>query len=97
MSVVLRVTGDPAAIGTALRRAVAEIDPRVPVSRVRTMDGIVAASAQHYVPSDYPRMIVKALMSCCKDWGKTGDPVPPLIARQFCRLPGVNTLPKVRT
>ncbi len=44
MDVVVRVAGDPAAAGEALRRAVAEADPDVPVSKVRTLDGIVAAS-----------------------------------------------------
>ncbi|HEV3459011.1 MAG TPA: ABC transporter permease [Thermoanaerobaculia bacterium] len=44
MDVVVRVAGDPAAAGAALRRAVAEADPNVPVSNVRTLDGIVTAS-----------------------------------------------------
>jgi putative ABC transport system permease protein len=44
MDVVLRVADDPAAAGAALRRAVAATDPNVPVSKVRTLDGIVTAS-----------------------------------------------------
>ncbi len=44
MYVVLAVEGDPARSGAALRRAVAEMAPDVPVSRLRTLDGIVAAS-----------------------------------------------------
>ena len=44
MNVVVRVAGDPAAAASALRRAVAEADADVPVSKVRTLDGIVAAS-----------------------------------------------------
>ncbi len=44
MDVVVQVAGDPAAAGAALRQAVAAADPNVPVSRIRTLDGIVQAS-----------------------------------------------------
>ncbi|HSR43055.1 MAG TPA: FtsX-like permease family protein, partial [Longimicrobiales bacterium] len=38
LNVVVRTTGDPVALAPALRRAVAEVDPAVPVSRIRTME-----------------------------------------------------------
>jgi putative ABC transport system permease protein len=36
--------GDPAALAPAVRRAVEEVDPTAPVSRIRTMDEVVATS-----------------------------------------------------
>jgi predicted permease len=46
MDVLVRTAGDPAASGEALRRAIAETEAGrdLPVSRVRTLDGIVDAS-----------------------------------------------------
>ncbi|HET9983694.1 MAG TPA: ABC transporter permease [Longimicrobiales bacterium] len=42
MTVVLRTTGDPAALAAALRRTVASIDPAQPVSDIRGMEDVVA-------------------------------------------------------
>jgi putative ABC transport system permease protein len=42
--VVLRTTGDPGALGTALARTIHETDPQVPVGRVRAMAEVLAAS-----------------------------------------------------
>ena len=44
MWVVLRTSGDPAAIALTARAAVLEIDPNQPVARVLTMPDVVAAS-----------------------------------------------------
>ncbi len=44
VSLAVRTTGDPAALASALREAVWAVDPDQPVSRVRTMDDVVAAS-----------------------------------------------------
>jgi predicted permease len=44
LTVVARSTGDPAAVGPALRAIVAEIDRSVSVSEVRTMDEVVGQS-----------------------------------------------------
>jgi predicted permease len=44
VAVVLRTEGDPAAVMAAVRRAVAEIDPREVVFNVQTMDEVVANS-----------------------------------------------------
>jgi putative ABC transport system permease protein len=44
MSVVLRTAGDPAALGAAVRRTVAELDPTLAIERVETMDAVRAAS-----------------------------------------------------
>jgi predicted permease len=44
MSLVVRTTGDPAALGAEIRNVVAAIDRSVPVSDVRTMDAVVARS-----------------------------------------------------
>ncbi len=41
---VLRTGGDPAALTTAVRRAVHELDPDAAVSRIRTLDQVVASS-----------------------------------------------------
>jgi putative ABC transport system permease protein len=41
---VARTAGDPAASGLAIRRVVHEIDRAVPVSDVRTMDGVISDS-----------------------------------------------------
>jgi putative ABC transport system permease protein len=41
MSLVVRTQGDPRALVPALERAVAEIDPSLPVSKVRTMDDVL--------------------------------------------------------
>jgi len=42
--VVVRTTGDPAALGTTLTRAIQETDAQVPIGRVRTMNDVLAAS-----------------------------------------------------
>jgi ABC-type antimicrobial peptide transport system permease subunit len=44
MTILLRSQTSAAEAAAGLRRAVAEIDPLVPVTRVRTMDEVVAAS-----------------------------------------------------
>jgi putative ABC transport system permease protein len=44
MSVGLRASGDPAAIGPAIRRAVSSIDPLLPVANVRRVADMVAGS-----------------------------------------------------
>ena len=44
MWVLARTEGDPGALGTSIRRIVAEVDRTVPVSDVRTMTAVVAAS-----------------------------------------------------
>jgi len=44
MVLILKTAGDEAALTSAVRRAVAEIDPRVPLTDVRTMREVVAAS-----------------------------------------------------
>src|SRR5207244_2621932 len=44
MAIVVRTTGDPAALGAEVRNVVASIDRGVPVSDVRTMDALVARS-----------------------------------------------------
>ncbi len=44
VSLAVRTTGDPAKLASALREAVWAVDPDQPVSRVRTMDEVVAAS-----------------------------------------------------
>jgi predicted permease len=41
---VLRTTGEPAALADGVRRAIHAIDPEQPVARVRTLEGVVAAS-----------------------------------------------------
>jgi predicted permease len=40
-TVVLRTAGDPAALAPAAQRAVAELDPTLPVAKLRTMDEVV--------------------------------------------------------
>lgn len=51
MDVLVRTSGDPAALGPALRDAVARIDPRLPVTRVRTLEQAMseALSARRFV------------------------------------------------
>ena len=44
MALVVRTAGDPAALGPPARGAVAAVDPRQPVSRMRTMDEVIGAS-----------------------------------------------------
>jgi predicted permease len=44
LTLVVRSTGDPAALATAVRRAVLDVDPRLPVANVRTMADVVTAS-----------------------------------------------------
>jgi putative ABC transport system permease protein len=44
MSVVVRTTADPAAIGRQLREIVSSVDRTVPVSAVRPMDDVVSQS-----------------------------------------------------
>ena len=44
MDFAVRTTGDPAALGPAVRRAVASVDPSVPVMRLRTMNDLIATS-----------------------------------------------------
>ncbi len=45
-SLVVRTTGDPLGMSTAVRRVIAEIDPEQPVSSVRTMEAIVDANVR---------------------------------------------------
>lgn len=52
---VVRTTGDPKAILPAVQRRIWDINPNVPVSNVRTMDEIFAASLQR------PRLILGVL------------------------------------
>jgi predicted permease len=40
-TVVLRTTGDPAALAPAVQRAMAELDPTLPVSKLRTMNDVL--------------------------------------------------------
>ena len=44
MSIVARTTGGSRALEAALRGAIAELDPTIPVSEIRTVDDVVAAS-----------------------------------------------------
>ncbi|MEO8294029.1 MAG: ABC transporter permease [Gemmatimonadota bacterium] len=44
MALVIRTTGDPSRAIPALRRAVSEADPTVPIARVETMDQVLAQS-----------------------------------------------------
>src|SRR5206468_1518879 len=44
MFVVVRAAGDPLALATALRSAVRDIDPEVPVARIGTLDGRLSES-----------------------------------------------------
>ncbi len=44
MVVALRTQGDPAAVLPAVRRAVAAVDPELPLDEVRTMDAVFASS-----------------------------------------------------
>jgi putative ABC transport system permease protein len=43
-NLVVRTEGDPLALANAVRGVIRRIDPRIPVSGVRTMDDVVAAS-----------------------------------------------------
>jgi putative ABC transport system permease protein len=45
LTTILRTTGDPTALAAGVRREVAALDPLLPVSRLRTMEQIVTASA----------------------------------------------------
>ncbi|HEX3160361.1 MAG TPA: ABC transporter permease [Gemmatimonadaceae bacterium] len=44
MAVALRTTGDPVQLTNVVRRAVRELDPDQPISRVKSMDALVAES-----------------------------------------------------
>jgi hypothetical protein len=44
LTLVVRSAGDPVALGAAVRRAVHDVDPRLPVANVRTMDDVVTAA-----------------------------------------------------
>lgn len=44
ISIVMRTAGDPVQLAPALRAAVKEVDPRIPVDRVQTLDEVVARS-----------------------------------------------------
>ena len=44
-SLVLRTSGDPAALAPAIKRAVWSVDANQPIQRVMTMDGLIALSA----------------------------------------------------
>jgi predicted lysophospholipase L1 biosynthesis ABC-type transport system permease subunit len=44
LQVVLRTTGDPLALAEPARRAVAEVDPNVPLYQVRTLEQLLGAS-----------------------------------------------------
>jgi predicted permease len=43
-TLVVRTTGDPAALGEVVRKAILELDPEQPVSNVRTLQQVVARS-----------------------------------------------------
>jgi predicted permease len=43
-SFVIRTAGDPAALSAAVARTVRQVDPRIPISSVKTMDEIVEAA-----------------------------------------------------
>jgi putative ABC transport system permease protein len=45
LTLVVRTTQDPAALGEAIRREVRAVDPNEPVFAVRTMDAVVAAAS----------------------------------------------------
>jgi ABC-type antimicrobial peptide transport system permease subunit len=45
MNVAVRTSGDPAAVVSAVRRQIAEIDPALPVSDLRTMEETIRESA----------------------------------------------------
>ena len=44
LTIVVRTTGDPAAMTTAVRRAVRDLDPALPLAQVRTLDQVFARS-----------------------------------------------------
>ena len=44
MTLALRTSGDPAALGNAVRAAIAQVDPAQPVGRIATMDDLVAVT-----------------------------------------------------
>jgi putative ABC transport system permease protein len=44
MMLVVRVTGDPSEMATAVRRAVRDVDPLQPVGRIATMDQLISRS-----------------------------------------------------
>jgi putative ABC transport system permease protein len=44
MTIVLRTTGDPASLASAVRAVVSRMDPELPVSQVRTLDEVFSAS-----------------------------------------------------
>ncbi|HTJ40931.1 MAG TPA: ABC transporter permease [Kofleriaceae bacterium] len=41
MTVAVRTSGDPMALAPAVQRAIAELDPTLPVSKVQSMDGVL--------------------------------------------------------
>ena len=52
MTLVLKTTGDPAALAPAARAAILTVDPDQPVGEVRTMEAVVASSvAPHRLPA----------------------------------------------
>ena len=55
MRIVMRTSGDPLAVIPEVRAAVREVDPSQPVSRIRTLDQMIAASV------DKPRFSVMLL------------------------------------
>lgn len=44
LSIIVRTAGDPAALTSAVRAAVKELDPNMPVAQVRTLDDVVGRS-----------------------------------------------------
>ena len=58
-SFVIRTAGDPGALTAAVARTVRQVDARIPVSNVRTMDQIVEATG-------YPRDTVRVTLRRAK-------------------------------
>ena len=55
MAVMIRTTGDPMSLAPAARRAVAAIDPNIPLERVRPLEDVVSDSIAQ------PRLVVLLL------------------------------------
>ena len=54
MNLIMRTTGDPYLLADAVRRQVATVDPDQPVTLVRTMEEVLAASRTQ------PRLVIMA-------------------------------------
>jgi putative ABC transport system permease protein len=44
MTIVVRASGEPSSLATAVRNAIRELDPNLPVADVRTMEDVVGAA-----------------------------------------------------